>query len=306
MYRRLQYLCLLLAVVGVLCSWSQAADRTYQHVVVLADPHIPGKNLPVKEQVIRTINAWEDVDLVAVVGDICEDSGTAAEYAAATQFFAALKKPAEFVTGNHDYIYEDVKSVKGDRTKATPGGRAAKLVKFRDAFGMADLWSTRHLNGYVLLFLSVDHLLSRHLTELSGQQLAWLRSQLENHRSKPTVVFFHAPLMGTLVGYNENANTPNFVAQPEREIREILRENPQVILWIAGHMHVPATNESYRADINVFEGRVRTIHVTDMQRERIWTTSLFLFPDRVVIKTFDHKKGAWVEALERTVTPQRP
>jgi hypothetical protein len=71
-------------------------------------------------------------------------------------------------------------------------------------------------------------------------------------------------------------------------------------------MHVPPTNESYRSAINLFEGYVTTVHVTDMQRERIWTTSLLLFPDRVIVKTFDHKKGAWVEELERTVKPGRP
>jgi len=50
-----------------------------------------------------------------------------------------------------------------------------------------------------------------------------------------------------------------------------------VFLWVAGHMHVSATNESYRSAINVFQDQVTTVHVTDMQREWIWTTSLLLF-----------------------------
>lgn len=65
-------------------------------------------------------------------------------------------------------------------------------------------------------------------------------------------------------------------------------------------------NESYLLAINVLQDQVTTVHVTDMQRERIWTTSLFLLPDRAVVKTFDHKNRAWAEDLERTVKPGQP
>ena len=70
-------------------------------------------------------------------------------------------------------------------------------------------------------------------------------------------------------------------------------------------MHVSATNESFRSDVNLYEQQVTTIHATDMNRERIWTNSLFFYPDRVVVKTFDRKPGAWMEKLERTVRPAR-
>jgi predicted MPP superfamily phosphohydrolase len=164
---------------------ARAADAPPYHLVVLGDPHLPGKFLPAKERVLQTINSWADVDAVAVLGDICEEAGTAVEYAAAKQFFATLTKPAFFIAGNHDYIYK----------------------------------------------------------------------------------------------------------------------NPQVFLWVAGHMHVSATNQSFRSDVNVYERQVTTIHATDMNRERIWTDSLFFYPDRVVVKTFDHKTGAWMEKLARTVLP---
>jgi hypothetical protein len=132
-----------------------------------------------------------------------------------------------------------------------------------------------------------------------------LRAELRRHSTTPTVIFFHAPLRGTLLDFNDRVNKDDYVAQPHAELRELLLENRQVFLWVAGHMHVSATNESYRSPINLFEGQVATVHVTDMQRARIWTTSLFLFPDRVVVKTFDHKQRAWVEELERTVKPGR-
>jgi 3',5'-cyclic AMP phosphodiesterase CpdA len=274
-------------------------------VVVLADPHLPGRHLPAKQAVLRTINRWADVDRVVVLGDICEDRGTAEEYAFARQFFATLTAPAHFLVGNHDYIYEDGTTARGGRIRGGPDSRAAKLRRFREAFGLDEVYSSRRVGNYLLVFLSTDHLLSPHLAQISARQLEWLRAELRRHRTTPTVIFFHAPLRGTLLDFNDHVNKDDYVAQPHAELRELLLENRQAFLWVAGHMHVSATNESYRSPINLFEGQVTTVHVTDMQRARIWTTSLFLFPDRVVVKTFDHKEGAWVAELERTVTPGR-
>jgi 3',5'-cyclic AMP phosphodiesterase CpdA len=291
---------------GVCGSPAFASDDRAHHVVVLGDPHLPGKHLPAKEAVLRTINGWADVDRVVVLGDICEVRGTAEEYAFAKQFFSALSKPAHFLVGNHDYIYEDGTAARGGRIRGSPESRAAKLQRFREAFGLERVYSSRRVGNYLLVFLSTDHLLSPHLAQISNRQLDWLRDELTRHRGTPTAIFFHAPLRGTLLDFNDRANNDDFVAQPHEALRELLLQNRQVFLWVAGHMHVPPTNESYRSAINLFEGYVTTVHVTDMQRERIWTTSLLLFPDRVIVKTFDHKKGAWVEELERTVKPGRP
>jgi len=99
------------ALASPLGEWSapiaRAADAPPYHLVVLGDPHLPGKFLPAKERVLQTINAWADLDAVVVLGDICEDAGTAVEYAAAKQFFATLTKPVFFIAGNHDYFYEE-------------------------------------------------------------------------------------------------------------------------------------------------------------------------------------------------------
>ena len=290
-------------------EWSapiaRASDAPPYHLVVLGDPHLPGKFLPAKERVLQTINAWADLGAVAVLGDICEDTGTAVEYAVAKRFFATLTKPAFFIAGNHDYIYEDAKDAQGRRVRGSPGSRSAKLARFRETFGVAEVYSSRRLDSYLLIFLSTDHLLSNQLAEMSDRQFGWLRAELAKNSHVPTAIFFHAPLKDTLTNYNENANKDNFVAQPEREIRELLLRSPQVFLWVSGHTHTPATNESYAAPINLYENRVTNIHNADMNRERIWTNSLFFYPDRVVVKTFDHKAGVWMEKLERMVQPVR-
>jgi 3',5'-cyclic AMP phosphodiesterase CpdA len=259
--------------------------------------------LPAKQAVLRTINGWAEVDRVVVLGDICEDRGTAEEYAFARQFFTALSTPTQFLVGNHDYIYEDATNAKGGRIRGSPAARAAKLQRFKATFGLDEVYTSRRIGNYLLVFLSADHLLSPHLAQISARQLDWLRAELRRHGTTPTVIFFHAPLRGTLLDFNDRVNKDDYVAQPHAELRELLLRNRQVFLWVAGHMHVSASNESYRSAVNLFEGQVTAVHVTDMQRERIWTTSLFFFPDRVAVKTFDHLKGAWVEDLERTVKP---
>jgi Icc protein len=301
---------LLVVLCCVLVGWgyptAAAAEERAHHVVVVADPHLPGKHLAAKAALIERINGWADVERVVVLGDICQDRGTAEEYAFAKRFFSALRPPAHFLVGNHDYIYEDGMTARGGRIRGSLESRAAKLKRFKETFRLDEVYSSRRVGTYLLIFLSTDHLLSPHLTQISSRQLDWLRDELARHRDTPTAIFFHAPLRGTLLDFNDHANKDDFVAQPHEELRGILREHRQVFLWVAGHMHVSAANESYRSAVNVFQGQVTTVHVTDMQRERIWSTSLLFFPDRVVVKTFDHKTGAWADDLERTVKAGQP
>ncbi|MFH1605221.1 MAG: hypothetical protein ABIH03_15105 [Pseudomonadota bacterium] len=140
---------------------------------------------------------------------------------------------------------------------------------------------------------------------MSERQLEWLRSELQKERQSPAIVFFHAPLQGTLRNYNRNANTPNFVAQPAGTIHDILESNPQVFLWVSGHTHTSPREESFASAINVYEDRVTNIHNTDMNRKTIWTNSLFLYPDKVVVRTYNHQKAIWLPEFERTILPRR-
>ena len=275
------------------------------HLVILGDPHLPGKFLGEKEKVLGTINSWSDVTLVVAVGDICEDLGTEKEYAAAKLVFSRLTKPYVPVPGNHDFIYDDIKRPNGKRMKGTAAEKQKKLARFQQTFALPALYHSKPVGNYQLIFLATDEVQSDQLTRLSPKQLDWLRAELKRHLKNPTVIFFHAPLSGTLSNYNKYANSTDFVAQPEDDIRALLRENPQVFLWVCGHMHVPATNKDFRADINFFENRVYTLHNSDMNRETIWTNSVFLLPDKVVIKTYNHRLGAWLPELEKTLVPPR-
>lgn len=291
-----------------------AAGGAYQRIVVLADIHLPVRPevkapalrqriLAAKEKAIADINAWSDVGLVAVIGDLAAGFGTDAERAYAAGFFARLAKPQAIVLGNHDYIYEDSLSRFGTRVRASAELRAVKIRKFQAAFQLPDIYYSRQAGRYLLVFLSTDSLDSGQLTQLSAAQLAWLRRELASQADRPTIVFFHAPLKGTVTDYSETANLPDFVAQPSGEIAALLRSQPQVFLWVSGHIHLPADKPDFAGPVNLLDGRVTNIHNADLDRTTIWTNSLYLYPDRVVVRTYDHAAGHWLAALDRTIVP---
>jgi 3',5'-cyclic AMP phosphodiesterase CpdA len=275
-----------------------AAEKGYHHLVVLGDPHIPGKNIEAKTKVIETINSWGDADVVVAVGDLCEDRGTVAEYESVYDFFTKLKKPLFPIVGNHDYLYEDQLTAKGKRHKGDAAIREAKLRTFREVFGVTEISYNRKVGNYSLIFISPDA--PENLARISEKQLEWLRSTLESNKKMATIIFFHAPLEGTV--RNENAN---FLAQPSGAIHDLLMAYPQVFLWVSGHTHTSPKDESFASAFNLYEKRITNIHNSDMNRETIWTNSLLLYPDKVVVKTYNHKKNVWLPEFERTVVTPR-
>jgi hypothetical protein len=291
--------CVMLAAKGIPAQ--PPPERPYFGIALIGDPHLPGRELAAKQNLLSTIDGWNDIDRVVVLGDICKETGTKAEYAAAREFFSRLHKPLCPVTGNHDYIYEDEADSDGRKVKASAEVRRQKLARFAETFGMKALYRSERLGRYLLVYLAVDDLETGYLAQVSAGQLAWLKKELAGNRERPTIVFFHAPLAGTLESYNQYANTPSFVAQPSVALHDLIRENPQLFLWVAGHMHVPATNESYRSDVNVYQKQVTVIHNADLERKRPWTNVLYLYPERVLVRTYDHWQQSWRPDLERTI-----
>ncbi len=282
-----------------------AGEKDYYRLVILGDPHLPGKEALAKENVIQTINSWDDVDRVVVLGDICYGLGTSDEYAYAKRFFSSLKKPACFINGNHDYIYDEGLDPKGKKRKGSADNRDRKLKLFKETFNLPERYYSIKTGNYFLIFLSVDDLESNDLARISQVQLNWLRSELDRNKGFPTIIFFHAPLKGTLYDYNERVNTASYVIQPQENIRELIDRNSQIFLWVSGHTHTPATSKSYASEINLYEKQVTNVHNCDMNRRTIWTNSLYLYPDKVSVRTFNHQKEIWMDQLERIIIPSK-
>ena len=279
------------------------AKNAVHRLVILGDPHLPGRNIEFKKQVLAKINSWDDVEMVVAVGDICAEFGTNAEYALARKFFGRLHKPFVPITGNHDFYYQTPSGQEGRLMPGTKESQQAKLGLFRKTFGLSSQYYSRHLGRYLLVFLSADN--ADYLAGISDRQLAWLHGELSRNRKTPTLIFFHAPLQGTLRNYRWFINTPDLIAQPVEELHDILKGNPQVFVWVSGHTHTLPLEESYAAPINLYAGQVTNIHNKDMNHGTIWTNSLYLYPDRIVIKTYSHQKNVWLTKLDRTVlTPK--
>jgi 3',5'-cyclic-AMP phosphodiesterase len=298
-----QFVFILLLVLSVNTGRVSAAENSYHHLVVLGDPHLPGKNLADKERVLTNINSWSDVALVVAVGDICEDIGTTEEYEIVNKFFAGLEKPLAPIVGNHDFIYADSLNIKGKRDRGTAESRQLKLERFKTTFALKDNYYSRTISKYRLIFLSLDSAGS--LAELSSAQLNWLRSELKANQKQPTIIFCHAPLAGTLRDCNKNANTRNFIIQPEKQISELLAAYQQVFLWVSGHTHTSPKEESFSSAVNLYQNQITNIHNTDMNRATIWTNSLFLYSDKVVIRTYNHRHNRWEPGYERNIALPR-
>ncbi len=268
------------------------------HIVVLGDPHIPGKHLDAKEQVLEQINRWSDVDSVVAMGDLCSMTGTEEEYATVKAYFSKLHKPLYVITGNHDFIYADELDNNGKLQHAPREIQDEKLRRFQKTFDLPKLYYSVEKESYLLIFLSADN--PEHLAQLSAEQLSWFENELKTHSKMPTIVFFHAPLGHTLENYNHWANTPNFIAQPKETLHQIILSNPQLFLWVSGHTHTSAKEPSFASSINRYE-QVTNIHNSDMNKETIWSNSLFLEENRVRIQTYDHQTHQWIPSLERTI-----
>lgn len=268
------------------------------HIVILGDPHLPGKNPQMKEEVIEHINQWNNVDMVIAMGDLCSKTGTEEEYTYVKAYFAKLTKPLYVITGNHDFIYADKLDENEKLQHATHQIQEEKLKRFQTTFALPKLYYSVIKEPYLLLFLSTNT--PSHLAELSHEEFIWFEHELQTHPKMPTIVFFHAPLENTLESYKHWVNTPDFIAQPKEKIQTLLQENPQLFLWVSGHTHTPATEPSFASTINRYE-HVTNIHNSDMNKEVIWTNSLFLEENHVSIKTYDHSQQKWLDALERHI-----
>ena len=313
MMNRRSFLKGLLAGLGALL-WQQkgraAEAQPYQRIVVLGDPHLPVRVLQhpdkaeqerikaAKNALIKDINGWDDVTAVVVVGDIVEQRAVPAEYAYIRKYFSRLQKPLWVINGNHEFRYKDAPDAKGKPVVADPAVWRRKLQAFQDFWQLPSRWYTKELAPYHLVFLSAE---GPQNTQLGEEQLQWLAADLAAHRTQPTLVFFHGPLMHTLLTYSKSVNTVHATAQPEKELDAILQANPQVQLWVSGHTHTPATNYSYAAPgINQYNDHLTDIHNADLDRKTIWTNSLYLYPDHILVRTFNHKTQAWMPEFDRT------
>jgi hypothetical protein len=179
--------------------------------------------------------------------------------------------------------------------------RSEKLNRFMLTFGMKDLYYSKIIGKYHLVFLALDSLDSPYYAEMSEKQLKWFDWQLHKHKNKPTIVFCHAPLWWKVLT-KVKPGLKNFMIQPMDEIKDILQKHKQVFMWVAGHVHMGAENKYSRGFLNIYNRRIYNINNCDLDgrsilqgmkmnlsnHDNLWTKNLELYSDSVVISTYDH------------------
>ncbi|HAE39139.1 MAG TPA: hypothetical protein DCG57_10940 [Candidatus Riflebacteria bacterium] len=273
-----------------------SADRPAK-VAVIADLHVQDSKQKMLQTAVKAINALPGIYAVAITGDLCRKIGSPAEYSEMIKLVSRFKVPIFAVPGNHDILYRDFFGKNNLKLRTSPAERKAKLERFRKALKLKSLRFSRKVGGHLLVFLPNDDLKGKWLVSLSTGALNFLKDTLRKNRDVPTIIFCHAPLEGSYVK-ERKLGPHNSNAQPAGKIREILKNNPQVFLWVSGHLHIgPASNEYHNSANKV--GKVTVIHTPAIGTNSAWMRVLDLTPARAKVRTYNAKTGKYAKKYER-------
>ena len=289
-----------------------ALARDYSQIVVLSDLHYPTKTrkkalrrekIANKESALADINQWSDVDLCILTGDMVQRTGDLLDVRTVRNFLDGLHHPASFLAGNHEIMYRGLPTLPGTLRKGNAGDRLIHLARYQKEFG--PLYHSQDLKGYHLIFLSPDCIVSRYAVELSPEQLSWLKQDLAAHRHQPTLIFCHAPLSGTLLP-GDKQDTPWNYTQPAQPLWQLLVQNPQVVLWVSGHTHNSPKGKNGSNALHWIPGTSTwNVYCPTWDGKQAWTRALRLYPNRIVIRTYDHKKKVWIGKMEKVIKVHR-
>lgn len=216
---------------------------------VIADPHISvaGPNSPknstkmykestnLLESTVNEINQQSDIDFVVVLGDLTKDSEPW-NVDRVREILGELKAPWYVVLGNHD-----VSPVDTFQSERSPGvSRSTMIWTFQGHGynGYQQNWSTDPLPGIHLVGLDTS-LTGTWGGQVSNEGLKFLKQNLAAHSDKLTIVILHHQLQAYTREVKENWNgVSKYVANNADEVRNIIKDNPQVLLTLSGHRHI--------------------------------------------------------------------
>lgn len=267
-------------------------------VAVMSDLHVRQDNLRSLNQAVEAVNNLPGISAVALTGDLCHTVASPNELKLAAGLVGRFADQVWAIPGNHDFMYQDTLNADGKRKRGSAAQKKAKLAKFQSAMRQKALRFSRKVGGHLLVFLPIDALSEKPLACLSAGTLKFFRETLAANPSLPTVVFCHAPLPGSYERETDLGPTHANV-QPANTVRDILQDNPQVFLWVAGHLHIKPGSRDFRAKSNKVDG-VTGIHLPNVPEGRGWVLTLDLRPAAAVVRTYDVHTRTFLAQHDRT------
>lgn len=299
-------------LVSTFSSTVTSAEDNYSRIVVFSDAHLPTKTksvahiknkdriLAAKNSAVADVNNWKDVSRVVCCGDFAANYGSDEEAQFAADFFKKLKAPFSPITGNHDFFYVKNETDDTKIAKGTPETRKPKLERFAKLFNLPATSYTVKEKNVLLVFLSVDEINGGYSVKLSAPTMKWFKETVEANKNIPTIVFCHAPLDGTLIFKKAKEGSSAYI-EPKNEIAQLLEKNTQVFMWVSGHTHTNPKDPSFAADYNLYQGHVMDIHTPTMDELTVWSNNLYIYKDRVEVRSFNHKTGNFESKYDRKI-----
>ena len=233
----------------------QRADRL--RVLPLTDLHLPK---PAGAVISANRALLDSVDYVVLLGDMVSAYATDREYGAVREFVEQLQRPYTAVMGNHEWHFEEFHEDSGLYAQvwnaAGSAEQRAKIEKFRQFYGLQDLWRSFDSPLGRFIFLSLYGLGELKQETLGEKQSRWLLEQIRGAGDKPLFVFCHAPLMLEnrldMTYYDDRTGC----VEPQGELKSALLARSAPTFWMSGHVHLHPDHyltEPYQAGGNVWQ-----------------------------------------------------
>lgn len=293
----------------------QEGPRPLLTIALLSDPHTVSKDAQyaggINGKLADAVADYRPMkpDLWLVNGDIT-DRGKVAEYEAFKEIMAKVSKPEQWLvnTGNHDFYDAEASDEE-------------ELRRFTQAFGLSTPYSNRVVGDLHIVMLADERWKTapghKEWAWLNPGQLEWFAKVLQEHKEKWTMVCLHQPLQETVFWSHGSSNTFAGCGQ-NAELRAILKENPQVKLWLSGHTHMGAEiagnvvqqqGVTFMGLGSTFYQFVKSEKPEDQggwpsfggfQKDLSSNQSRWLefWPDKVVIRARDHANKAWMDDFQ--------
>ena len=170
------------------------------------------------EKAIKLLNALDpQPDVVLATGDLTDD-GTKEQYSQFLEIIAPLNAPLLPLPGNHDDYSEFINAFSSTLPDEIPKNHCSYVI---DNFPVRLIALDTSLPGQHDALFSEDHEL-------------WLSQVLAQEKDKPPLIFTHFPPFETGINFMDISGLKS-----ADRLEKIIRNNPQVKLVVAGHVHRP-------------------------------------------------------------------